>query len=531
MAERSKPRQDGKLFGFSVMSLGSAASAILAYVRFSQITAIFGANWRTDALAVAMVFPQMLKEVVSHSFGSAFIPIYSRVVEKRGTEGGVRFANLVLSWMILTGTILMGVLWFSSGFIVRIISPSGSSQLLGLAEHLLHIVVPIIILSPINGILANYIKYEKRFRILPVAGVINLSVSLTLILAVRDAIDVSVLPVSMLAGGVAEFLFLLYHSTRSGFRPRVSITKDHYMGQLAVMSFPVVFGTVVGFFAPVADKMLASFLQESSLTAIDYATRIKTIVLSVVFGPFLVFADLDFSLDAAKGRLDSLKNSLRTSMNTTSLVMIPTAGLLSILAVPVVSVFFQRGNFTGENARYVGYALTYYAPWLAQFGIGALVSRAFYAQKDSFTPVAIGVLGVISNVLLNVILVGPMGIGGLALATTLTSTAKTIYLIWSLSRKVSGLDLRLIAKEQFKILASSLLGVGAIAGLMMLWPFSTEVQLSLRLFQLVVFTAAGGGVMALSMHITGCRTFRLAGGKLVSRVNAGIRSITGKRPW
>ncbi len=57
MAERKKPRQDGKLLGLSAMSFGNAASAILSFFRFAQITAIFGANWQTDALAVAMVFP------------------------------------------------------------------------------------------------------------------------------------------------------------------------------------------------------------------------------------------------------------------------------------------------------------------------------------------------------------------------------------------------------------------------------------------------------------------------------------------
>lgn len=474
-----------------MISVGNAVTAFLAYFRFAQITAIFGANWETDALAVATVFPQLLKEVVGHSFGSTFIPIYSRVIESRGYEEGVRFINRVLAWLFIIGLLFMVVLWSFSGTLVRIISPSGSADLIELATLLLRIVLPIVILGPFRGILANYLKYEKRFRILPLAGIINLSVSLAVILVVRDGISVRILPVSMLIGGFAELVYLFINSRQSGFRMSPAMDRDPFVGQLARMSMPVVFGTMVGFFAPVADKMLASFLPESSVTAIDYANRIKTIVRSVVFGPFLIFADLDFSAAAAKGKVESLLTALRRSMNTTSLVMLPTAGLLCVLAVPVVSVFFQKGNFTGENAKYVGYALAFYAPWLAQFGIGSLVSRAFYAQKDSATPVTIGILGVVTNVLLNLILIGPLGIGGLALATTVASTSKTIYLVWSLSRKMGGLGLKLIVKEQMKILISNLTAILLCLVLINIWPFSTEASFSERLLKLVVYGTTG----------------------------------------
>ena len=490
------------------MSAGSVVAALLAYVRFAQITAIFGANWRTDALAVAMVFPQLLTEVISHSFGSAFIPIYSRVIEQKGHKDGVAFVNKILSWIFIVGVVFFAGLWFSSRTVVELISPNGSPELLRLAALLLQTVLPIMILGPFNGILANFIKYEKRFRILPLSGIVNLSFSLGIILLVRDQISVRILPVSMLAGSIAELLFLLYHSARSGFKFMPSIKADPFVGQLARMSGPVVLGTVVGFFAPIADKMLASFLPESSVTAIDYANRIKAIVMSVIFGPLLVFADLDFSAEAAKGKIESLLLSLRRSMNTTSLVMYPTAFLLTVLAVPVVSVFFQRGNLSGEDARYIGYALAFYAPWLAQFGLGSLISRAFYAQKDSRTPVVIGIFGVVSNVLLNVILVGPLGIGGLALATTVTSTAKTVYLTWSLSRKMGGLGLRLILGEQLKLLLSNALAMGACLVLLRCLPFSTDASFPVRLSRLVIYGVSSIAVLTLSMHLTGSASFR-----------------------
>ncbi len=519
MAEKARPAGNSKLMGLSVLSASSVVGALLAYIRFAQITSIFGANWRTDALAIAMVFPFLVKEVVAHSFGSAFIPIYARVMEKKGHDGAVAFVNKTISWLVLTSSVLIAVLWFSSGTLVKIVSPSGSQELLELASSLLRILLPMVILGTTNGILANFIKYERRFAALALSGILGLTASLSALLVVRDGIGIRILPISMLIGGLVEFFFLLVQSFRSGFKVRPSISGDPFIGQLARMAVPVVGGTVVGFFAPIADKMLASFLPESSVTAIDYANRIKNIVLAVVFQPFLTFADLSFSAEAAKGRKDELLTVLRKNINTTSLVMFPTAVLLTILAVPVVSVFFQRGNFSGDDSRYIGYALAFYAPWLAQFGIGSMVSRVFYAQKDSATPVTIGIFGVIANVLLNLILVGPLGIGGLALATTVTSTAKTIYLIWSLSRKMGGLDLRLIVGEQIKILSANALLVAGCLVLNHLWPFSTEAPLVTRFTQLVSYTAGGAFLMVLVLHSLKSTTFSGA----LSRVTEKIR--------
>lgn len=506
--------------GLSALSASSVAGALLAYIRFAQITSIFGANWRTDALAVAMVFPFLVRQVVSHSFGSAFIPIYSRVMEKRGHDGAVAFVNRTISWLVLTSSVLIAVLWFFSGALVQIVSPNGSQELLGLASSLFRILLPMVILGTTNGILANFIKYERRFTSLAFSGILGLTVSLTVLLVVRDGMGIQILPLSMLAGALVEFVFLLVQSYRSGFKVRPSISDDSFMGQLARMAAPVVGGTLVGFLAPIADKMLASFLPESSVTAIDYANRIKNIVLAVVFYPFLTFADLSFSAEAAKGKKDELLSVLRKSINTTSLVMFPTSALLTILAVPVVSVLFQKGNFSGEDSRYIGYALAFYAPWLAQFGIGSLVSRVFYAQKDSATPVAIGIFGIIANVLLNLILVGPLGIGGLALATTVTSTAKTIYLIWSLSRKMGGLNLRLVIREQLKILSANVLLASGCLLLIYFWPFSTEASLVTRFTQLISYTAVGVFLMVLVLYGLGSTTFSSA----LSQVTEKIRN-------
>jgi len=103
VTERAAPKPQGAVFGFSVLSLANLLTAVLSYLRFAGIARIFGADWRTDAFAVALVLPFLVRDLIVHSFGSTFLPIYARVVEKKGKKGGVRFTNLVITWVAVSG--------------------------------------------------------------------------------------------------------------------------------------------------------------------------------------------------------------------------------------------------------------------------------------------------------------------------------------------------------------------------------------------------------------------------------------------
>jgi putative peptidoglycan lipid II flippase len=286
--------------------------------------------------------------------------------------------------------------------------------------------------------------------------------------------------------------------------------RDRDFASLLRLGAPVVMGTLVGFLGPVVDKLLASFLRESSVTAIDYAARLKNMVRIVFLSPLVTLADITFSREAARGDTKTLQSEISSLLNWTSFVMVPIAGLLTVLAVPVISILFQRGEFTADDSRYVGYALTYYAPWLAQFGIGAVVSRAFYSLKDSLTPVLIGIWGMLANVLLNVILVGSMGIGGLALATTVTSSAKTLMLLHMLRRKMGRIGEHGLLAEQARVFGAVIVMSAAILATMRFLPFDTGAALAGRAAVFAAYFGAAAVSFFAFLVLTGSTVLRSA---------------------
>jgi putative peptidoglycan lipid II flippase len=520
VTQRAAPKPQGVVFGLSVLSLANFLTAVLSYLRFAGIARIFGADWRTDAFAVALALPFLVRDLIVHSFGSTFLPIYARVVETKGKEGAIRFTNLVLTWVAISGSLLMIPLFAASRQAVTAVSPGGSPDMLAMASLMLRILVPTVLLRALSGILSIFIQYEKRFSTMGIAGIMDLGISTGMLFIVGSRWGVMVLPWSVTAGVGLAFGYVFVCAVRSGFKPKPVIERDPHLGQLAKMAGPVMLGTLAGFLGPVADKILASFLIASSITALDYADRIRNLVFTVAFSPFALMAELNYSTRAARGENAQLITNLKTGLNQTSLIMFPMAALLTVIAFPLVSVLFQRGSFTADNAKYVAYALAFYAPLLVRSGLFSLTSKAFYALKDSTTPVVIGVIGLAINVLLNFILIAPLGIGGLALATTVSSTLKAIYQTWALSRKMGGLGLRDIIPEQLRMALAVVGMIGAVLLLRVFLPFNPAESFIVRIFLLCIYGLSGSAVYVATLAALRCRTL----GNTVERLMRAKRS-------
>ncbi|MBD3276681.1 MAG: hypothetical protein GF388_00120, partial [Candidatus Aegiribacteria sp.] len=429
----------GKRAGFSFLSFGNLMIAFITYLRFAEIARIFGTTWQTDAVAIAMVIPLLLQQLIATAFGDAFMPIYSRIHREKGPEASNRLVSQIISWMVLSGFVLMGLVLIKSSSVVRLVGPGAGSETTALAARLLQIYIPLVFMNAIEGVLQNFLIYGKRYGLISIVRVLQILVSYLVVIFDQGSMGIMLIPVSGLIGAFVSFSTCSVIAFIYRFRLHPVLDPGNRdFRELVKLALPIMAGTVMGFLGPVADKVLASFLRASSITAIDYATRLKNLVRIILIQPVTVLSTVAFSRIAARGNARELRSEISSFIKHISYYSIPIAGIFAATAVPIISILFQRGNFGPRQSQLVGYALTFYSPWFAQFGIGLILRRAFYAQKESITPVFLGIWAIVANVLLSVILLPPLGIGGLALGSTLSSTAKTILLAYFFNRYFQG---------------------------------------------------------------------------------------------
>ncbi len=505
------------------MSAGNLLIALITYLRFAEIARIFGTSWQTDAVSLAMVFPLLLQQLISSSFGSAFMPIYSRVVLEKGVDSANRLVSRIINWTALSGGVLIGIVLATGSLAVRVVGPGVDLSTTVLATKLLYVFLPMVFLNAVEGILQNFLIYGKRYVLVSFLRVTQILVSYLVVIFFHGEMGIMVIPISGLLGAFVSFSaaaamsFICRLRMHAAFDPR-----DGDFAELIRLAIPITIGTVTGFLGPVADKALASFLRESSVTAIDYATRIKNLIRIVLIQPVIVLSTVSFSRIAAEGNMDRLKGEISSFIKHISYYTVPISGILVVMSASLISILFQRGNFGPDESRMVGYALAFYSAWFAQFGIGLIVRRAFFALKESFIPAALGIWAMIANVLLNVILMGPLGIGGLALATSVTSAAKTLLQLYFLRKKLNGIKGSDFIPEFLKVL----LGTGVMVGYLLLAGMVFPVDLGASLSSRALNTALAI-VPGIVLYVT---VTAMAGSDTYRSLVLVIRGKLGKGP-
>lgn len=510
-----------KSSGFSLMSAGNLLVVLLTFVRQIEIARVFGTDWRTDAFAIALVLPLLLREGIAHTISASFIPVYSSIAARKNNVSSSEFISRIINWISGAGLVVCVLLFLNSGNIISFIGPGLNTTQTDIASSMQKILVPIVVLSSLSGILQGVCNYQRRFALTALLRLAEISASLLVVFLFSRTMGIFVLPFSVLSGSVILFLTLILISGRLhiSYKPVFS-PGDPDFRKFLKMSLPVIIGTLAVSAAPVADKFMASFLREDSITSLDYANRILNILLVILFVPMATVANVAFADHTAKKNVVAFKSEIRNLFGWTSAIVFPASAFLMVLSAPLVSILFQRGQFTSTDSQTVGRALFFYAPWLTAFSISTLISRAFYAMKDSITPVVFGIWGMMANILLNVILIGSMGIGGLALGTSIASAAKLIFLGYFLRNRIGGFHGKELLREHLKIAVSCVAMVSVLLFLRLYVPFDLEESFTGRFSKVALYTVAG--VLVYGLTMVGVRSISAKG--LLNRLTGGSGS-------
>jgi putative peptidoglycan lipid II flippase len=240
--------------------------------------------------------------------------------------------------------------------------------------------------------------------------------------------------------------------------------------------------------------LLASLLPEGSVSYLYYADRLVQFPLGI-FGIAAATAVLpSLSRQAAENDLPAVRDTFSFTMKLVFFITIPSMVGLIILREPIVALLFKRGAFDAETTRLTAYALLYYSIGLWAFSAVRIVVSTFYALQDTKTPVRIfsavrivvstfyalqdtktpvrmAVISVSANIILGIILMGPLAHGGLALATSLASMLNLLLLVWALRLKLGALGWKNIIESVCKtMICSGIMGAAVWAIALLIIP-------------------------------------------------------------
>jgi putative peptidoglycan lipid II flippase len=494
-----------------IVGLMTLTSRILGMIRDIVSANRFGTSWQWDAFVYAFMLPNFFRRLVGEgALSSAFIPIYSETLQKHGKEAAFRFANVMntavacgLVVFLLAVEIVLKVLLQIDTFPARLV----------LTLELLQTLFPYLFFISLFALGMGLLNCHKHF-FTPSLGPVILDIFWIVGVLVIAPIAGS-LPESQLhylawilvLSGFVQFAVDVPPLYKMGFRYRFIWQAQNDLlkrtGKLllpSIMSFGIVQINLL------VDSTCGFLVGEGANSSLWYGNRLMQFplgVFAIAMGTALLPT---LSNQIAREEHDQAKKTISFALRSIFLLILPcTVGLIA-LSMPIVRLLFEHGEFdAASTARTSLVSICFSIGLFAYSGQKVMVS-GFYARQDTKTPVRTGIFALVSNIILNLILMQFLREAGLALATSISGIMQFFILVYFYNKKVSAFPFQEVGQSFLRILLASLvMGAATLFSYSLLGRFFAGEELLAQLIQ--IFGSIG---ISIITYVLFCFVFHVS---------------------
>lgn len=441
-----------------VLMLIILTSKITGFFRDIVLAQTFGAGEITDAYLTALNIPVVLFDGISAALGTTFIPIYFKIKSSKGQEEVNKFTSNILNIVILVSLVfvLLGVIF--APYIVKIFAVGFKGDVFDLTVNYSKILIFSMVFIAINGLVSSYLVASGNVYI---SGAITIPFNIFVIIAIifASVTESYVMVYGTLIAYIAQLLFQLPLLIKKGYKHRLTVNlRDENIRQILFLVIPVFIGSYINQINAVVNRTLASTLDSGSITALNYANKLNMFAVGVIAVAISTIMYPILSKLASEGNKKLFKINISKSINMIVIIMLPIMVVMTTFSKEIVKVLFEEGSFNSHDTYLTSTALFFYSIGILSYGLKELLAKSFYSLQDTKTPVRNATISVVINIVFSIILVNIMGIGGLALASSISATVTTMLLLISLRKKIGKIGFSYILKTFIK---------GAIASIVM----------------------------------------------------------------
>lgn len=495
----------------STVGIYTLLSRILGLVRDVVVAWAFGAGMTADAFFVAFRIPNLLRRLFAEgSLTIAFIPVFTEYLHRVSREDAMHLARGVLTILALLLVIvtLLGVLF--APWIVRIqaFGFGDAGMKYELTVLLTRITFPYILLISLVALFMGILNSLRHFAA-PAAAPIFLNVGIivsALLISPHLSQPVIGLALGVLLGGLLQLGLQIPWLLKKGVSlAPLWIPRHPAIRQIGHLMVPAIFGSAVYQINGFIQTLLASFLDEGSVSWLYYADRIVQFPLGVFAIAVSTAALPSLSKQAAQRDMQDFTGTLDYALRLVFFISIPSSVGLLLLGGPLVKIIFERGAFDPMATAMTAKALFYYTLGLWAFSGTRILVSAFYALQDTKTPVKVAIVVLIVNLALSLALMGPLGHGGLAFALSLASTLQFALLFFLMRRRLSIFATKPLLMKIGRYLCASAVMAAVIYVLMLVGSsFQLTQRGGLMALQMVTLVIIGAVVYFIVASLVGC---------------------------
>ncbi|BFM09000.1 murein biosynthesis integral membrane protein MurJ [Halioxenophilus aromaticivorans] len=518
--ERPK-RERGLLRASSLVGVMTFMSRILGLVRDVCFARYLGAEASADAFYIAFKIPNFFRRLFAEgAFSQAFVPVLSEY-RSQGSHAAVQLLinNVagVLGLSLLAFTLLAVAF---SPVVAFVFAPGYTADPVkfGLVADLLRITFPYLLLISLTGFAGGILNSYDRFAVPALTPVWLNVVLITAAVAVAPSMaqPAYALAWGVFLAGVVQMVFQLPFLARLSLLPKPSLDHRHPgVRKIFKLMLPAIFGVSVSQINLLLDTVLASLLPTGSVSWLYYSDRLSELPLGVFAVAIGTVILPKLSRLHAQQAPEKFSQTLDWALRTIILIAVPAALALVVVAEPILTTLFQYGKTSAHDIAMASFSLRAYALGLVAFMLIKVLAPGFYARQDTKTPVKIGVVAMVANMVLNVIFVAPLyfwfnlGHMGLALATA----ASAFLNAWLLLRGLRSAGIYTPQSGWWRVavqqVVSNALMCAILLAMLVFWGDWSIKSTWQRVWQLVAVCGLGFTGYLVGLVLTGFRARHL----------------------
>jgi putative peptidoglycan lipid II flippase len=444
-------------------SIGSMTlfSRIFGFIRDLVIAMSFGTSAAADAFFVAFRVPNIQRRILGEGgMNAAFIPVFSEYLATEKVKEGWDFCSKLFLLLSITLGLVSLIIFIFASPLISVLAPgfAEDANKFQLTVHLTEWMSGFLFFIGLSAFFTAILNTKKVFTLPAFAPVLLNICIIASAIWISPKMDEPVmgLAIGVLIGGLLQVVMQWPLVRAKGLRFTFNFDLKHSgIVKFGKLMIPAVLGVAVYEINILIDTLLASLLPGGSISYLYYGNRLVQLPLGV-FAVALGAAILPTLSDqAAQKDLDSFKKTVSFGVRLVLFVTIPATCGLIILRFPIVNTLWERGEFLRLATDGTSQAILCYSVGLCAFAGLKILTAAFYSLQDAKTPAIIGACSMLVNVILNLILMGPLQHAGLALATSIAAIFNCLALLIILKKRLGRLEGSKIWSSTQKLIVAS----------------------------------------------------------------------------
>jgi putative peptidoglycan lipid II flippase len=378
----------------------------LGFLANVVIAAKFGAGKDMDVFFAATTLPYFIAAIICGALSFTFIPVFAEYrLNSPGEIWKVVSSFINLSAIVSTILCVAGIV--AAYPIMKVLAPGFDNAKLIQAAALLRLMLPVLVLSVINELMASVYYSDQRFLVPFLNKVINPLILMTYIFLFHASLNTKSIALAMLTAS-----FVQAGTLASGFLIRKEFSYSFVLDyrhpgiiKMLKLMTPLILGMIVYRAVPITDRFFLSKLSVGSISHIGYAWKLISAIPPIIGAGITMSIFPLMAQHAASRNYDQLRGITSEAIRMLLFLSIPVVFISFLYGDAIIKVIFERGAFTSVDSASTYKAFAIYSSTIPAIVVGSVLAQGFFVFQDTVTPTVLGIAEMAIYVILCSVLV------------------------------------------------------------------------------------------------------------------------------